>query len=165
MAEETRKLIVTQAEDEPFAVVGSEEHAPLRHRFAGDVNHRTDKPIVHMHLWDDDCSCKLVGDVRLRGDPEAPMVLQHRFPDGHQQSHRIETGLAHPIHHALQMRTPLQVRFCNSWHIGSDYSLTLEAGGRELLGIRLTGATVATPQPCPEDEERPCPPPSRPIHP
>jgi hypothetical protein len=155
VAEETRKLIVTQPEETAFALSGSDRDPPMRHRIAGDVNHRTEKPIVHMHLWDEDCSCKLEGDVVLRGNPDAPVVLQHDFPEEHRQSHIMKTGLADPIHHALQMRTPLQVRFCNSWHVASDYAIGVQLRGREWLGIRLTGATVATPQPCPEDEYRP----------
>jgi len=162
VAEQTRKLIVTQPEDTAFALAGSECDPPLRHRLGGEITHRTDKPIVHMHLWDEDCSCRFEGGVTVRGDPEAPVVLEHRFPDVHRQAHIVETGLGDPIHHALQMRTPLQLRFCNSWHVASDYTLGLEIAGRKLMGIRLTGATVATPQPCPEDA---CPPPPKPVHP
>lgn len=76
----------------------------------------------------------------------------------------ISTALAMPIHHALQMRTPLQVRFCNTWHVASDYVVDIKMGDRSLFSIHLTGATVATPQPCPEEE--PCPPPiAHPGHP
>ena len=163
MAEETRKLIVTQPEETSFALSGSDTDPPLRHRFAGEVVHHTAKPIVHMHLWDDSNSCKVEGNVVVRGDPEAPVVLQHRFANAHHQTHEVKTGLADPIHHALQMRTPLQVRFCNSWHVASDYSIGVEVNGQQLIGIRLVGATVATPQPCPDDD--PCAPVPPAIHP
>jgi hypothetical protein len=52
------------------------------------------------------------------------------------------------------MRTPLEVRFCNPWHIASDYRLEVNLGKNRVMGIRLSGATVATPQPC----EPTCPP-------
>ncbi|MDB5671596.1 MAG: hypothetical protein JWO25_2555 [Alphaproteobacteria bacterium] len=162
MAEETRRLIVTQPEDVAFALSGSETDPPLRHRLGGGVTLGTETPIVHMHLWDEDLVVKHHGEVVLRGDCEAPVVLEHRFPDVHHQSHVVRTGLAEPIHHALQMRTPLQVRFCNSWHVASDYTIGVELAGRTLMGIRITGATVATPQPCPEDG---CPPAPPPVHP
>jgi hypothetical protein len=76
----------------------------------------------------------------------------------------VSTELARPIHHAVQMRTPLQVRFCNTWQVASDYTVDIKMGNRSLFSIHLTGATVATPQPCPEEE--PCPPPvAQPGHP
>lgn len=157
--EETRKVIITQPRGDAFALSGSDRDDPLNHRLHGDVIHRTDKPIVHMHLWEEDCACT----VQVRGDPDAPVELRHRFPDEHRQSHEMKTALDAPIHHALQMRTPLQVRFCNSWHIASDYTVGVEYQGRSLFGIRLTGATVATPQPCPEDECGPRP--GKAVHP
>lgn len=165
MAEETRKLIVTQPEETAFIVSGSEDDPPLRHRFAGEVVHHTSKPIVHMHLWDESnaCNVEVGGSVTVRGDPEAPVVLAHRFTDMHHQAHEVKTGLADPIHHALQMRTPLELRFCNSWHVASDYTVGIELNGQPVIGIRLTGATVATPQPCPDrDECAPIPPPAHP---
>lgn len=146
--EETRNIVVTQPHAQAFAVAGSDAHDPLSHRLGGEVTHRTDRPLVHMHLFDDDCACRL----ELRGSPDAPVALQHRFPDEHRQTHAMQTALDAPIHHALQMRTPLQVRFCNSWQVASDYSVGIDVGGRRLIDLRLTGATVATPQACPEEE-------------
>jgi len=149
---ETRNVIVSQPDDTPFALAGSDCAPPMQHRVGADITHRTEKPIVHMHLWNEDCVGKLAGTVTVAGDPDAPVALQHRFPDEHRQTHAFTTSLAKPVHHALQMRTPLQVRFCNSWHVASDYTVGIQVNGRSLIGIRLTGATVATPQPCPEDE-------------
>ncbi|HLA43848.1 MAG TPA: hypothetical protein VJZ27_10450, partial [Aggregatilineales bacterium] len=78
---------------------------------------------------------------------------------------KVDTKLAEPIHHALQLRTPLSVHFCNAWHIASDYVVQVAAGERTLFSIRLTGATVATPQPCDDNEN--CDPPykTHPGHP
>lgn len=148
MAEdETRRVVVTQPSGEALALAGSAKEPPMR----GDVVHRTDQPVVHMHLWNEECVGKLDHQVRVRTDETSPIDVAHRFPGTHDQTHRIETGLAAPIHHALQMRTPLQVRFCNTWQVASDYSVQVALRGRPFLDIRLTGATVATPQPCPED--------------
>jgi hypothetical protein len=155
MAEETEILVITQpqigGERQSFRHAGSDCDPPIAHRFEGGVTHRTDQPVVHMHLWDEDCVGKLDCQVVVRGDREAPIAFEHRFVDDHRQSHRIETQLAEPIHHALQLRTPLQVRFCNVWQVASDYSVGIDVGGRRLIDIRLTGATVATPLPCDDD--------------
>ena len=169
---ETR--IVTQPEGEDFRlahhgavrVQGGCEEDPLRHRVAGEMVHATpqDRPLVHMLLWDEDCACEVKGRVVVAGDKEAPVELRHAFPDVHRQSHRMETALAEPIHHALQMRTPLQVRFCNTWHVASDYTVEVNLGRNRLLSLRLSGATVAKPQPC--DDAPPCAPVvSVPVHP
>ncbi len=169
MADESKTLIVTQPKGDAFALAGSDCDPPLNHRFEGGVTHRTDKPVVHMHLWNEECAgkldakldAKLDGQVTVRGDPAQPVVFAHNFPGEHRQAHRIDTALADPIHHALQMRTPLQVRFCNSWQVASDYSVGIDIGGRRLIDIRLTGATIATPIPCEDD----CPPPRVPTGP
>lgn len=161
--EEIRRVIVTQPCGESFALAGSDEHDPLRHRVQGDVIHRTDQPVVHMHLWNEDCVGKLEHQVTCHAGEDNPVNVAHRFPDGHDQSHRMETSLAEPIHHALQMRTPLQVRFCNTWQVASDYSVRVALRGRPFLDIRLTGATVATPRPCPDEDCAPDPQP--PVHP
>ncbi len=148
----THDVMLSQPEDTAFALAGSDCAPPMRHRVGGDITHHTEKPIVHMHLWNEDCVGKLAGDVTVSGNPDAPVSLQHRFPDEHRQTHAFTTALVDPIHHALQLRTPLQVRFCNSWHVASDYTVGIQLNGRSLIGIRLTGATVATPRPCPEEE-------------
>jgi len=160
MADDTRTQLITQpvssdGEAQAFRVAGSDCDPPIAHCFEGGVTHRTDKPVVHMHLWNEDCVGKLDCQVTMRGDAQSPVIVSHNFAGDHHQAHRIETGLGEPIHHALQMRTPLQLRFCNSWQVASDYSIGVDVGGRRLINIRLTGATVATPQPC--DDE--CPPP------
>jgi hypothetical protein len=172
---ETR--IITQPEGEAFdlrhhgglALHGQAKLDPLRHRHDGEIAHGSDpdRPLVHMVLWGEDGACEVNGRVVLRGDPEQPVqvAMRHAFPDEHRQSHAVRTGLADPIHHALQMRTPLQVRFCNPWHIASDYTLEINLGRSRVISVRLTGATIAKPQPC--DGEEPCPPPvvTAPVHP
>lgn len=148
-----RHVVVSQPCGETFALSGSEVKDPIRHRVAGDVVHRTDQPVVHMHLWNEDCVGKLDHQVHFNADEKSPVNVAHRFPDVHAQTHKMDTSLAEPVHHALQMRTPLQVRFCNSWQVASDYSVQVALRGRPFLDVRLTGATVATPQPCPEDDK------------
>ncbi len=152
-----------------LALHGADAEPAIRHEVNGAVMHGTapGRPLVHMVCWDqeDPCPVDVRGTLTVAGDPETPVHLrmQHEFLNDHHQTlavdpidHtlRVDTGLAKPIHHALQMRTPLEVRFCNPWHIASDYRLEVNLGNNRVIGIRLTGATVATPQPC----EPPCPP-------
>ena len=141
----------------------------MRHDVSGGVVHGTvpGKPLVHMVCWGEEpCNLEVNGHVTLAGDPEAPVVvhMQHEFASDHHQTlsvdpvdHtlHVDSAVAKPIHHALQMRTPLEVRFCNPWHVASDYRMEINLGQNRVIGIRLTGATVATPQPCEGD----CPPP------
>lgn len=179
MADETKTIIVTQPEEERFrldhdggvALYGDHKQPPMKHDVAGQIIHTTapKHPLVHMVCWDEDdpCRVEMSGRVTLAGDAEAPIQVHmaHTFTNDHHQTHAIEpldhtlkvdTQLAQPIHHALQMRTPLQIRFCNPWHVVSDYVLEFAMGERKLLSVRLTGATVLTPQPC--EDEKPCPP-------
>ena len=161
--DKTETRIIRQPSDEAFALAGSEKHAPMRHRLQGDLVHHTDQPVVHMHLWNEDCVGKLEHQVHHHADEKSPVNVTHRFPGTHHQTHEMQSSLAEPVHHALQMRTPLQVRFCNTWQVASDYSVKIALRGKPFLDIRLTGATVATPQPCPDDD---CPTEdSGPIHP
>lgn len=175
MAESTERVI-TQPEDESFRVehcgavrvYGDGKADPLQHRLGAEVVHSTpvERPLVHMVLWDEDCACEVNGRITLAGDASAPVHAQfhHSFENEHRQAHRIETALASPVHHALQMRTPLQVRFCNTWQIASDYSVEIRLGDNRVIGVRLTGATVAKPLPC--DDEAPCEPVvTHPLHP
>lgn len=183
MPNEERTVTVVQNEGDEFrirdggvAVYGREEMPALRHEVEGMVVHGSvpGAPLVHMHCWDADRACEvevsggleLAGRVALTGQPDAPLPVQmtHRFEGDHRQTLNIEpvdhslevrTDVAHPVHHALQMRTPVQLRFCNPWNIASDYAVELRVGKRSLMSIRLTGATVATPQPCAEES---CPP-------
>lgn len=170
---ETR--IISQPEGEAFRIAhdgvvrvqGGCQDDPLNHRVAGEVVHATpaDRPLVHMVLWDEDCACEVNGRIVVAGDADAPVKvdMRHAFTDVHEQAHVVRTALAEPIHHALQMRTPLQVRFCNAWNIASDYTMEINLGQNRLISLRLTGATVAKPQPC---EDEPCAPVvTRPIHP
>lgn len=174
MADTTEVLVVTQPEGETFDVAhcgtvgvqGVPKGEPIGHH--GEIVHATppERPLVHMLLWDEDCACTVNGRIVLAGDEKSPVQarLVHHFENDHRQTHRIETALADPIHHALQMRTPLQVRFCNTWQIASDYSIEINLGNNRLIGVRVTGATVAKPQPC--DDDKPCEPVvSRPVHP
>jgi hypothetical protein len=176
MAEE-RSIIVRQQEGERFALDhagqvalhGREDKPALQHQFGGQVVHTTVQPLVHMICWEEDQSCgvEVSGSIKLTGDEKAPVEVRmsHRFENDHHQTLQVEpldhtlnvrTKLAEPIHHALQLRTPVEMRFCNPWHIASDYLVEINAGKRQLFAIRLTGATVARPQPC--DGQDPCPP-------
>jgi len=119
-------------------------------------------PLVHIVCWSEEESCavNIKSRVEVAGDPEAPLHVQATHDVTHSvepldHSLQVHSALAEPIHHAFQMRTPLQVRFCNPWHIASDYEVSFGVGKRELLSVRVRGATVATPQPCADD---PCPP-------
>jgi hypothetical protein len=156
------------ADEKEIALYGHTEKPPMAHQVGAQLVHATPKPLVHMVCWDTDEACRVEvsGTVTVVGDEKAPVAVRmtHSFADPHHQTHtiapvhhtlRVDTDLARPIHHALQMRTPLQVRFCNPWHVASDYVIEARLGGRSMLSVRITGATVATPQPC---DEEPCPP-------
>lgn len=148
---------------------GVPDSDPVRHDHAGAmlVGAVPGAPHVHVVSWAEErvhVKADVDARVTVAGDPEAPVALQmdHTFVGEHRQTHavepldhslRVDTALAEPIHHALQMRTPLELRFCNPWHIASDYRVEVTLGKRRLMGIRLTGATVATPQPCGPDCE------------
>jgi hypothetical protein len=186
---ETETVILKQEEGERLAhehgggvaLYGDKGRPALAHQIEGSVLHAThpQQPLVHMVCWDADepCRVEVSGQVVLAGDEKAPIpvVMTHRFDNAireHMEMQvapldhtvNVSTGLAQPIHHALQMRTPLQVRFCNTWQVASNYTFEVRMGNRSLFSIQLTGATVATPQPCPEEE--PCPPPiAHPGHP
>jgi hypothetical protein len=155
--EDTRRVVVSQPKGASFALSGSDPDDPIRHRISAETVLRTDQPVVHMHLWNEQCVGQLEHKVASVTTPKTPFDVAHRFPDGHQQRHEIASTLAAPVHHALQMRTPLQIRFCNTWQVASDYSVSVALRGRPFLDIRLVGATVATPQPCPEDDCAPVP--------
>lgn len=147
------------------AVYGDDCQPALRHRIDGQVLHGTasGQPLVHMVCWDEDRPCELSGQVALVGSDEAPPIrvrMSHEFQNPLDQLHRIEpvdhtlhvdSQLAKPIHHALQMRTPLQLRFCNAWHLASDYSVEIRLWDNRVLSLRLSGATIASPQPCADD--------------
>src|SRR4051794_5998683 len=133
MADETEIVILTQPEDERLrldhdgsvGLYGEEKRAPLRHRFHGDAEHvvgtAEGRPLVHVVAWDTQpCEVEIKGRVALTGDPEAPVSIemQHAFEGVHDQHFDVEpldhtlqvdSALAEPIHHALQMRTPLEV--------------------------------------------------------
>lgn len=165
---EDKKITVTQLEGERFALDhsgavglhGNKLRDPVRHELGAQVIHGTapQQPLVHMVCWDEDGACEIGGRITLTGDEQAPVAVRmaHTFDGEHRQVHSLQTALHEPVHHALQMRTPLQVRFCNPWHVASDYVLDIRLGERRVISVRLTGATVATPQPC--NDDAPCPP-------
>ncbi len=149
------------------ALHGVKGEPAMQHAFTGGVVHGTDpdRPLVHMVCWAEEV-IQVEGRVTVVGDESAPVVvhIQHEFTNDHHQTLAVEpldhslsvaTAAANPIHHALQLRTPLDVRFCNPWHVASDYRVEVNFGNNRVIGIRLTGATVATPQPCDDDA---CPP-------
>jgi hypothetical protein len=149
------------------ALHGTCDEPAMQHAFTGGVVHGTDpdRPLVHMVTWAEE-AIQVEARVTVVGDAGAPVVvhMQHEFTNDHHQTLKVEqldhslavtTAAASPIHHALQMRTPLDVRFCNPWHVASDYRVEVNLGNNRVIGIRLTGATVATPQAC---EEPDCPP-------
>ena len=179
MADETETLILTQPENERLAlehagglqVYGAKDQPALHHHHDGFVVHGTapERPLVHMVCWDADDPCHIEMNARmvLAGDEKAPIAVRmsHHFENSLPQTHAIEpmdltmkvpSSLVNPIHHALQMRTPLQVRFCNQWAVASSYVVDINVGKRTLMSIHLKGDTSATPQACPGDE--PCPP-------
>lgn len=183
MAEEETNII-TQKEGERFALdhqgalslYGEKEKDALQHEFAGQIVHTTVKPLVHLVCWGEEkpCEVEVSGKVTLTGDKDAPVEVKmtHHFANEHHQlltveplDHhlKVETALAEPIHHAMQLRTPVQMRFANPWHLASDYMVEVKLGKSQLMTIRLTGATIATPQPA--ADELPCPPPPGPVTP
>lgn len=147
------------------ALYGDAQQSRLRHDLSGLVEHGTKagSPLVHMVCWDaEPCPVAVGGEVSLVGDADRP--IRHEIVGEHHQTMRVDplehslhvdTKLAAPIHHALQMRTPLELRFCNPWQVASDYRLEINLWNSKVISVRLTGATVATPQPC--DTEG-CPP-------
>jgi len=155
------------------ALYGSPDQPDLRHHLAAEVVHGTDpaRPLMHVVCWDTEpCPVAVSGEVALVGDADRP--IRHEIVGEHHQllkveplehAVRMQTRLDEPVHHALQMRTPLQLRFCNPWHVASDYRMDINLWDSRVISVRLTGATVATPQPC---EDKGCPPADPgPLHP
>jgi hypothetical protein len=170
MADETR--IVTQPEGERFrlALEGPQPDAqgcerPVLHQ--GRLVHEggsPELPIVHMVCWDSEDACSLThgGEVRHVGDPERPVPLDMRHSTAKpveldlrvsQVSHAlgVQTTLQDPIHHALQLKTPIQVRFVNPWEAASQYSIGIAVGGRSVVEVSIRGKTVLTPHPAAPD--------------
>ena len=140
----------------------------LEHQVGAQFVHTTpaEQPLVHMVLWDENAHVEVNGRITVAGDETQPLQvrMRHHFDNEHAQAHRFDTALERPVHHALQMRTPLQVRFCNTWQIASDYSIEIRLGDNRVIGVHLTGATIAKPLPC---DDEPCPPAviTHPTHP
>ncbi len=160
-------------------VIQSSEQQPIVHMVcwdqqdpcAVDVHGRVTlagdekSPIRLQMIQEKPCGVEVSGGVTLSGDERSPLRVRmaHFFETPHVQEHHVATRLSEPIHPALQMRTPLELRFCNPWHLASDYVMEVKLADNRLLSVRLTGATVASPQPCAGD--KPCPPaPETPVH-
>jgi len=158
-------VILRQPDDESLRL---DHRGAMRHQVGAELVHSTtaERPLVHMVLWDENAKAGFDGRVTVAGDEKQPLHVRvrHGFDGEHQQVHRIDTALHAPVHHALQMRTPLQVRFCNTWQIASDYAIEIRLGDNRVIGVHLTGATVAKPLPC---DDEPCPPAviTHPTHP
>lgn len=155
--------VTVMSKDGGLALYGDAQRPSLKHVHATSAH----APLVHMVCWDESKPCKVdvSGEVKLTGSEEHPVRvnMSHHFTNTHHQElkvdpleHRVATKLSEPIHHALQLRTPLQVQFCNAWHITSNYVVGFTMGKTEVMSIAVTGATVCTPQPC--DDQKPCPP-------
>jgi hypothetical protein len=167
------KLVTVTSKDGGLALFGDVKKPSLQHLHSTGVH----APLVHMVCWDESKPCKMdvSGTLELTGSEEhpVPVKMTHYFANIHHQTMKVEpldhqlkiaTRLSEPIHHALQMRTPLELRFCNPWHMTSNYIFDFKIGASQVLSIQVTGATVCTPQPC--ADEKACPPtPTLPNHP
>jgi hypothetical protein len=170
MSDETR--IITQAPTDRFRV----EHDGQRPDAAGCVHPiRHDARLVHeggreelpfVHLvqmkQDEPCGVRTSGEIAHVGDPQRPVPLDMRHSSQapveldlrvRQLEHelRVSTGLQDPMHHALQLKTPLQVRFVNPWVAQSDYRVSVTLGKRRLIDVHIAGQTILSPRPAPPD--------------
>jgi hypothetical protein len=158
--------VTVSSKDGGLALYGDGRRPALKHLHSTGEH----APLVHVVCWDETKPCKVgvSGSIELTGSEKHPVRVRmaHHFSNTHDQHLKVDplehelkvaTKLAEPIHHALQMRTPLELRFCNPWHITSNYVFDFTMGKSQVLSIRLTGATVCEPQPC--NDEKPCPPP------
>lgn len=159
------KTVTVTSKDGGLALYGDAHRPSLKHVHATGAQ----APLVHMVCWDESKPCKMdvSGKLELTGSEEHPVQVKmsHHFANVHHQTMKVDpldhqlkvaTRLSEPIHHALQMRTPLQLQFCNPWHVTSNYVFDFKMGRTQVMSITVTGATVCTPQPCPDD--KPCPP-------
>ena len=167
MAEE--KVVVIQKEGDrlehggELAVYGDHEQPALRHDVGGQVVHSTDegRPLVHMVAWEETKPCNVDARVTGAGDAKAPVEVKvsHAFANDHQQTLRVQAGPNAPIHHALRLDSPLEVSFCNSWDVTSDYRVEVVSGkGNPVFSVRLWGRCNATPRPCPQEPPGEAPP-------
>jgi len=117
------------------------------------------RPLYHKVHFTHDESHALShrGALTHRVDPATPVPLDMRHSTqepvkldlqvrslGHQMG--VTTTLQDPIHHALQLKTPLQVRFVNPWHAQSEYSFSLDVAGRTVMSLSVRGSTVFSPR-------------------
>jgi hypothetical protein len=170
MANEERKI--TQPEGARFRVAleGQEPddqgclHPIVHHGVLAHEGGAAERPLRHVLRMDQDVPCELghSGEMRHTGDPERPVPLdmRHSSPEPvvldlkvNQARHAlaVDTSLTEPMHHALQLKTPLQVRFVNPWEAKSDYAMTVELAGRPLLSFKLQGTTTLRPEAAPPD--------------
>lgn len=179
MADEIKTTILTQPPGERFAVNhdgllalhGDKDKDALQHEFAGQIVHRIapNHPLVHVVGWseEDTLGVNVAGQLKLSGDENSPLQVRmmHEFNNTHHQTHevtlapvehnlKVGTSVTEPIHHALQLRTPIQLRFCNAWLITSNYTIGVVINDVPVIAINLAGTTRVQPQPC--DDEVPC---------
>lgn len=170
MADETR--IITQPEGDEFQV-GLSGQTPDPDGCVRPIVHQArmlhepaagGKPFVHMVCWDRDAACAVEhsGEVVHVGDPERPVPLDMRHSTAEpvkmdmavsplEHDLGVKTALDRPIHHALQLKTPVQLRFVNPWKAESSYTLEVRLGNRNLMSVNLNGTTTLTPCPPPPD--------------
>lgn len=160
MADETR--VITQPDGGAFRVTleGPDKDGcaqPIPHH--GRLLHETgEKPLMHTICWEPEEPCTVAheGQMLHVGDPERPVPLDMRHSTEKPvelQVHvgpvehglRVHTRSCEPMHHAVQLQTPLQVRFVNPWVAESDYRLTVQLGNSRMLDVRLVGRTRLTP--------------------
>lgn len=176
MADETR--VITQPPDARFRVEhdGQRPDAdccihPIVHDARLTHAGNPQQPLVHVVQMrqDEPCGVKTSGELAHIGDPERPVPLEMRHSSPHgpveldvnvrdvRHSLCVDTGLQDPMHHALQLKTPLQLRFVNPWTADSDYRVSLTLAGRTLLELRVAGRTVLAPQPADDCANRSAP--------
>ena len=163
MADETRVLTTPPGESLRLSLAGPDAECPPPIPHAGRLVHEARPgaaPFMHMVCWDEDDTCNVehTGVVTHVGDAERPIPLQMRHSgeapielrvhlDDTEHGLRVRTGRADPIHHALQLHSPLVVRFADQWTASSDYRIAIQLRQQPFLDIRITGRTTLTPTP------------------
>ena len=154
MAEEKRIVIRQNPGDElavdhqgGVAFFGARSQPALQHIHDACVVHETQKPLVHVHSWDVERGPVVVPVThQFQGDHNQTLNIQSFGHDMHVVSRESD-----PIHHALQMRTPIAVRVgmdCTCV-MESDYTFELRTAERQLFTMTMKGRTVFKDD-CPE---------------
>jgi len=147
MAEEQKVIIRQNPGDElavehqgGLAVFGVRSQPAIQHIVDACVVHETQKPLVHIHSWDVERGPVAVEMTHhFQGEHNQTLHIQ---PFGHDM--RVETRESNPIHHALQMRTPIAVRVgmdCTCV-MESDYTFEVRTAERQLFTMTVKGRTV-----------------------